>query len=388
MAVGAYLLLMALGGYYVREIGGDWGRVGQIVFFAGALVVLVCLVASAALRRHARVFISKHFYRNKYDYRVEWLRFIDTLSASDEDRRAAHGDPRDRADLREPRRHAVHARRGAAGASCRRRRGRCSSSELDGSRTLPARRRPAALSRAHAMDRRPAGVPAHAGRVREHRRCRTGCATDAQLAHRVAAAAARSRWSGFVLLYDPPPPFELTYEDRDLLKTVGRHVATHLAQHEADRRLAESRQFEAYNRLTAFMMHDLKNSVAQLQLIVANAERHKRNPEFIDDAIEHDRQHGRAHDAADRAAAGPIAPDRGCRQWIWRDLRARGGRTLQRARRPCRALQRRPAAPVRADPERLTAVIEHVIRNAQDATPRDGSGRRVEVRGPTARGAC
>ncbi len=34
------------------------------------------------------------------------------------------------------------------------------------------------------------------------------------------------------------------------------------------------------------MMHDLKNSVAQLQLIVANAERHKHNPEFIDDAID------------------------------------------------------------------------------------------------------
>ena len=76
------------------------------------------------------------------------------------------------------------------------------------------------------------------------------------------------RMVGFVVLYEPPPPFELTYEDRDLLKTVGAHVATHLAQHEADRRLAESRQFEAYNRLTAFMMHDLKNSVAQLQLIV------------------------------------------------------------------------------------------------------------------------
>ena len=87
---------------------------------------------------------------------------------------------------------------------------------------------------------------------------------DRGSAHRLAAAAARSAWSGFVLLYDPPPPFELTYEDRDLLKTVGRHVATQIAQHEADRKLAESRQFEAYNRLTAFMMHDLKNSVAQL----------------------------------------------------------------------------------------------------------------------------
>src|SRR5690606_32002874 len=56
-----------------------------IVFFAGAVVVLASLVTSTALRRHARVFISKHFYRNKYDYRIEWLRFIRTLSSTDEE---------------------------------------------------------------------------------------------------------------------------------------------------------------------------------------------------------------------------------------------------------------------------------------------------------------
>src|SRR5687767_10259488 len=85
LVIGSYLTVMALGGFYVREIGGAWGNVGQIVFFAGAVVVLASLVTSAALRRHARVFISKHFYRNKYDYRIEWLRFISTLSSTDEE---------------------------------------------------------------------------------------------------------------------------------------------------------------------------------------------------------------------------------------------------------------------------------------------------------------
>ena len=33
-------------------------------------------------------------------------------------------------------------------------------------------------------------------------------------------------------------------------------------------------------------MHDLKNLAAQLSLIVSNADKHKRNPEFVDDAIE------------------------------------------------------------------------------------------------------
>src|SRR5690606_35252284 len=68
LGVGAYLLLMAAGGYYVREFGGTWGRMGQAVFFAGTLVLLAVLVGSSSLRRHARVLISKHFYRNKYDH--------------------------------------------------------------------------------------------------------------------------------------------------------------------------------------------------------------------------------------------------------------------------------------------------------------------------------
>ena len=34
-----YLTVMGLGGFYVRQVGGEWGRVGQIVFFAGSLVI-------------------------------------------------------------------------------------------------------------------------------------------------------------------------------------------------------------------------------------------------------------------------------------------------------------------------------------------------------------
>ena len=84
-AVGVYLLLMAFGGYVVQLIGGSWGAIAQIVFFAAAIGLLAMLVASAALRRRVRVFLVKHFYRHKYDYREEWLRFIDTLTGATSD---------------------------------------------------------------------------------------------------------------------------------------------------------------------------------------------------------------------------------------------------------------------------------------------------------------
>src|SRR5690606_27363066 len=84
LVVGAYLLVTSIGGIYVREFGGEWGRIGQLVFFAGAGVALAGFLASGTLRRHAAVFINKHFYRNKYDYRIEWLRFVQTLSSTED----------------------------------------------------------------------------------------------------------------------------------------------------------------------------------------------------------------------------------------------------------------------------------------------------------------
>jgi putative PEP-CTERM system histidine kinase len=177
--------------------------------------------------------------------------------------------------------------------------------------------------------------------------------------------------SGFFLLFAPPPPFELTYEDRDLLKTVGRHVATALALVSAARKLTEVRQFETYNRLTAFIMHDLKNLIAQLSLVVANAEKHKRNPEFIDDAIQtiansvtrmtrlmEQLRHGN-----DLEAERPI------------DAATVVQRALTRCalRDPVPQLEVIEGYPkIVADPERLASVFEHVVRNAQDATAADG----------------
>jgi putative PEP-CTERM system histidine kinase len=187
----------------------------------------------------------------------------------------------------------------------------------------------------------------------------------------VAPILELDRLAGFFLLFAPPPPFELTYEDRDLLKTVGRHVATALAQVAAARKLTEVRQFETYNRLTAFIMHDLKNLIAQLSLVVANAEKHKRNPEFIDDAIE--------------TITNSVARMNRLMEQLRHGEELDSGRTVELATVIQRALTRcalRDPVPqldvmegypkVVADPERLASVFEHVVRNAQDATAADG----------------
>jgi len=368
-ATGVYLVLMGLGGYYVREVGGSWGRVGQICFFAGAAVVLVTLLSSTTLRRHAQVFINKHFYRNKYDYRIEWLRFIATLSSTEEN------------DVRRTALHAMAQIFASPG-------GVLFLPDEGERRFVPYAAWPMRVDTLPGVGALTAGedLPEFLARTqwiidtREYRRAPDVYGNIALpqwlLANEhlriVSPLLQLDRLAGFVVLYDPPPPFELTYEDRDLLKTVGRHVATHIAQFDADRKLAESRQFEAYNRLTAFMMHDLKNSVAQLKLIVANAERHKRNPEFVDDAI------GTIANAVERMTRliEQLRGTSNVARLVQLDLAELARKAVDQCstRLPRPTLETSDATvPVRADPDRLTAVIEHVIRNAQDATDEHGT---------------
>ena len=53
-------------------------------------------------------------------------------------------------------------------------------------------------------------------------------------------------------------------------------------------RLEENAKFAAFNRMSAFVVHDLKNVLAQIDLILCNAQQHKNNPEFIDDTFDKD----------------------------------------------------------------------------------------------------
>jgi putative PEP-CTERM system histidine kinase len=370
MVVGAYLLLMAGGGYLIRIYGGTWGRAAQLVFFAGAGVVLLALLASSSLRRRLRVFLNKHFYRNKYDYRIEWLRFIQTLSR-----------PEEGIETRDNAVRAIAQIIGSPGGVLFLR-------SEDGAEFRPVASWPSQEfdTRRHAPllpdDEMVAFLAQHQwvidlAELREspdtYQNISLPDTIGGQRQLRLLVPLTHGEeLIGFAVLADPPPPFKPNYEDRDLLKTVGRHVAVHLAQYEADRRLSESRQFEAYHRLTAFVMHDLKNLAAQLALIVSNAEKHKRNPEFVDDSI------------------ATIANSTERMQRLIAQLQRREVQSLARrvslveiaqvAAERCAVRKPVPVCHamvgdvwVEADPERLTMIVEHVIRNAQDASSESGT---------------
>jgi putative PEP-CTERM system histidine kinase len=120
------------------------------------------------------------------------------------------------------------------------------------------------------------------------------------------------------------------------------------------------------------MMHDLKNSVAQLRLVVSNAVKFRHQPEFVDDAmvtIDNAAQRiTRLLDQLRLGAAGAVRRPLKLDDLIRVAIDRCGANTPVPSPRAVVT-----DAVVEADQEHLTSVLEHVIRNAQDATPSDGT---------------
>lgn len=369
LAVGVYLIVIAAAAQYLKGRSGVYADWLQPLLLGGAVLVLVVLLASESPWRKLRVFLAKHFYSNKYDYRVEWLRFVSNLSQTHlADARVTA--IRAIAQIFESPGGVLFLREEGDGAYFP---AGAWSVEEQSTPYLPA------LALDHPMVQFMArkGWVLDVDEYRRNPQVYAAVELPAFLLHAdapwriVSPLMEGDALQGFIVLQRPPPPFSMTFEDRDLLRMVGRHVATLLAQQAADRRLAESRQFDAFNRFAAFVMHDLKNAVAQLQLLASNAKRHRHNPEFIDDAFA-------TIENTSARIARLIAQLQGSNAQAGR-LEVTVAEVVGAALQRCSAQQPRPECELHdgdgrviADPERLTAVIEHVLRNAQDAAGANG----------------
>ena len=363
LGAALYVFLMALGSYLVRRLGGSWGAAGQLLLLGVGTLVLAVAALSEQFRAWARVVIAKYLFPYRYDYRSEWQKLTRALSEDDET--PLHERiVRVMAGFMSASSGGLWLRNGEggyvpAGGDLAPPTAPCESGHPEFFSYLLAREwicdLDAARDTRHPVRKMP-GPPAW---MRDNPRLWL-----------VVPLICESALVGFVLIGQPLAPVRLSWEELDLLRAAGRQVASYLAFEQAAKRLAEAHQFEALNRLSAVLMHDLRHLIAQQALVVQNAARHRGNPEFFDDAIlTIDNSVKRMTRLMDELRSGVLTeqPHRvEVAELCAEAIRRSPGR-------PQPALEVRARGEVVLHRERLLQVLEHLIRNAQEATAADGS---------------
>ena len=107
---------------------------------------------------------------------------------------------------------------------------------------------------------------------------------DKEICHCIPLVAGE-RVLGVMTLTDRVENEPFTVEDFDLVKTVADQTAGSLLNFRLSERLRHVKELEAYQTVSAFMMHDLKNLASRLSLTLQNLPVHGDKPEFRKDAL-------------------------------------------------------------------------------------------------------
>ncbi len=259
----------AIAAYYLRTYGGDAGTVLAIIFLFAVFVGVLWVAASNSLRSRLRLFIAENFFTYKYDYRAEWTKFIRALSAVEET-----GTPlkvlRTFADLMDSPGGALWVWK-------------------DNFRQFL----PMARHAAHA-EIKPLSPDDPLLAAFERESCTL---IDLNAGEPEAAAwkalfpdhwlivplRYRARLVGLILLCQPRTRRTLNWEDYNLVALTAMQLAVYLMHDETAEALHDARQMEEFNKRFAFLVHDMKNTIGQLDLMARNAERFGENPAFQKD---------------------------------------------------------------------------------------------------------
>ncbi len=364
MSAGIYLLLMAIAGFYIKQYGGDWGAVAQAVFFFAAVMFFLLLVLSGKVRSWFKVTLNKHFFNYKYDYREEWIRFNATLTALD--------------DILPIRSRAIKSLaqivESPAGLLFTRNQDCDYCLAANWNTPLPDvdlvekdQELPKFIANTEWVIDLKELKQVNNANANKYEGLKLQDFLLADEYRFIVPLLSESELYGFIVLNEPRSKLTLNWEDVDVLKTAGSQIASYLAQYDANTQLTIARQFEAYNRLSTFVIHDLKNLVGQLTLLSANSKKFRNNEEFIDDAFEtvensvEKMNHllEQLRSGIEKKVVGRVEIN-GLLQEIVNSRKSSGNEIAFSS--DCSEQY------ISADKQELIAVIEHILQNAIDAT--------------------
>ena len=369
LASGIYLVIMGIAGYYVRDFGGDWGLVAQAIFLFITILALALFVSSRRIRARLYVLVNKHFYPYKYDYREEWLRFIRTLSTSSEENELYHNTIKSIAQIIESPGGMLWLREDNGFFAC------VDTWEME----HVSAREPTETSLPKFMEEHEFVISVDEFLKQPEVYNRLGYLELPEWVKKVqpwliVPLIYNDLLIGFVVLdHASARKKSFNWEDSDLLKTAARQVAAFLEQMNASKALAEAKQFESFNKVSTYVVHDIKNLVAQLSLISSNAEKHRDNPLFMEDVFKTINNSVTKMNKMMEVLSGKVTSSKSSKVNIISVLEELVHHRQIAGGKPVPILGCESASfYVKADKNQLIAILGHLVQNAQDATDDDG----------------
>jgi putative PEP-CTERM system histidine kinase len=226
------------------------------------------------MRRKLRVFVHKHFYKQKYDYRGEWLKFTKRLATC---KTLAH--------VHEAILNTYQETFGLRGLALY---------------TLEAGRGNYILSAHFLLPQAPNYLKVSGGLLlyfldRERVLDPSDgeylpTAEESSLFRKlgnglIVPLIGNGQVEGLVVFGEQLTKEEFIYEDYDLMKTFARQAASAIRNIRLSEELIESKEITALAKISSFIIHDIKNLSYSLSLSLDNAEDYISNPEFQSDMI-------------------------------------------------------------------------------------------------------
>lgn len=366
---GLYLLFMVGVGYVIRYFGGDLSMTVQIILLVLSLVLLSALIMSSQFRTKMKVFITKNFFANQFDYREQWIELTKHLAVGEK----ALSDVYQTALT-----------------------GLLKAVKYDAGLLVKVQGNHFTIIAQHQIQE-PSSLE---NEVTEQsiQFCRNqpwlidlreflakpqnyrGLELDPEVCKLISYQfilpiyKENQLWGLAILQADHVEKSELNWELRDYLNAVLAQVTNFLLHYEAAHVVAENAQFAAFSRMSAFVVHDLKNVLAQIDMILTNVQQHRDNREFIDDTFDtlrhtQIRMHKMLSQLTEKQISTEESQQPAQLSTILTKLIKQKCATLD----PVPELIVLSEAKIYCTPDKIETVFYHLINNAQQATSADGS---------------
>jgi putative PEP-CTERM system histidine kinase len=283
LLAGAYLLIVGVFAKVVVFLGGDASFTLKAFVLLVILVLLAIVLLSDRVRLHARRFVSRHFQRPLYDYRSVWRRFTEETASCVKPAELCQAAVKLVADIfqalsvtiwlvDDKRENFVFA----------------TSTFLSETKAINLKPQSAdAMEVMRALEEHPDPIDLDASKegwttVLRH------CHPDEfrKGGHRVCVPMmSGGEVLGLTILGDRVGGVSFSWQDFDLLKCIADQVAASLLNVQLSQKLLQAKEMEAFQTMSAFFVHDLKNTTSTLNLMLKNLPVHFNDPEFRADAL-------------------------------------------------------------------------------------------------------